>query len=225
MKFLIKIFLSLIVILPLVSEAQTAPKFLVSWKAISYAPPEYLGKVFPTRATPIEIGFDLMDKNRLVNLSNFDILWTLDNEPMISGQGLKTFRFNARKFGGGTHNLRINILDYLGEGEDLEYSFKIPVKLPELVIDSHRSSNNFSLGSHLFRALPYFFNNTLYNLNFNWLIDNEEIKGESSNPNFLTLNLQSAGETLEQEIKVSARVQNRVNPLEIAGDELNIATR
>src|SRR3989338_2362373 len=81
-----------------VSHAQqNSGRFLVSWRAKNYAPPQFLGKTFPNNGVAVEIGFDFIDRNRIVDLSNTEIRWTLDNAPAAAGLGLKTFSFPVTK--------------------------------------------------------------------------------------------------------------------------------
>ena len=202
--------------------AQTAPQFLVSWRALNYVPADYLGKIYPTRLTPVEAGFDLIDNGKIVNLANFNIRWFLDNDILVEGNSIKTVRFNARKYPGSSHNLRITVEEY--KGGDVEYSWKISVKSPGLVIDSRHPNNQFSLGSYLLRALPYFFNASLQNLSFKWRTDGKEILGKTQNPDLLKLELGSAGKSIApKEIRISAGVQNQINPIETIEKSLNLA--
>src|SRR3989338_4500294 len=77
------------------AKAQTPPEFLVSWRALNYVPADYQGKIFPTKSTRVEAAFDLIDKNKVADLSRNEIAWYLNNNFLRSGVGLKTIAFDV----------------------------------------------------------------------------------------------------------------------------------
>ena len=200
-------------------SAQTAPQFLVSWRAENYVPPAYQGKIFPGASSPVEIGFDLIDANKIVNLSKNQISWSSNGTPLQSGIGLKTVRFNSKNTG---QSVRIIVSDY--KRNDLDYVFEIPVFRPELALDIPSSDNRVGLGQITIKALPYFFNaaNKL-GLAFNWSYNGQPVPGTSENPSALTLTLKSEGAPKNADILISAVVQNIFNPLEIASRIINLS--
>ena len=198
------------------NPTQSQTQFLVSWKAINYVPADYLGKIFPSQGTPIEVSFDLVDKNKIIDLSKYQIYWNLDNSPLTSGLNLKSVQFKATQYGGNSHSLRITVANY--NNDNLDYIIDIPTSLPESVIDTRSNQGTFSLGNYLLRIRPFFFNVTsLQNLTFDWLVNSKPAEGVKDNPSFLGLNLESPGKQTQQtQLIISADVKNFFNQLETA---------
>lgn len=82
-------FLFLVFSFPLLAFGQTAPEFLVSWRASNYVPADYQGKILPSKNSAVEIGFDVIDKNKIADLSRHNINWFLGDNLIRSGVGLK----------------------------------------------------------------------------------------------------------------------------------------
>ncbi len=197
--------------------AQSAPEFLVSWQAVNYVPPSYQGKIFPSRATPVQIGFDLIDKNRIVDLSTNDIQWYLDGEIIQYGKGLKSFLFNSK---GIDHEIRIAVLDY--QGTRLDKTLTVPGLKPKVVIDARTPDNILGLGTHVLETLPYFFNvSNLQDLSFNWTSDNKPVQGSVQFPQFFILNLGSPGSApKETDLTISATVRNVFDQSEVGNKKI-----
>src|SRR3989344_4866664 len=106
--------------------AQTAPEFMVSWRALNFVPPEYQGKIFPINGTAIEAGFDLIDRGKIADLSKKEIRWFLDGTAIGNGIGKKTASFTVQKTANTVHNLRIEVADY--NGTILRKNLAIPIK-------------------------------------------------------------------------------------------------
>ena len=219
------------------TNAQAAPgsasspraEFLVSWRAKSYVPADYQGKILPSSGSSVEIGFDLIDKNKIADLSRYNITWFLGETFLGAGVGLQ--KLNLTLTDNRTQTVRITIGGYHGEA-DLEHLFLLPVVEPEAVI-STRSPLNFvqnqfylPLRNYLLEARPFFFNITSpIQLQFKWRVNGNLVSGEAENPNFLALNLESQGAPQLTEITVSLGVSNLLNNLELAGKSLNFVIR
>ncbi|MDO8430012.1 MAG: hypothetical protein Q7S73_01430 [bacterium] len=205
------------------ASAQTTPEFLVSWKASSYVPANYLGKIFPTKNSFIEAGFDLIDKNKVVDLSASNIRWYQDEQLISSGTGLKSIKFQEIKSGGTSQLIRITV-GY--KGNDLDYLFSIPVASPSVVIDAKVPYKEIRTGLRRIVAQPYFFNvNNLKNLNFSWSLNGKKVSGFAENPEILELDLNSQGTPIKTELSVGATIQNVFNQLELAGKSLNLIVK
>lgn len=198
-------------------NAQTAAKFLVSWRAINYVPADYQGKILPSESTPIEVSFDLIDGNKIANLSQSDISWHVNNKFLRSAPGLKTITLNSLLNG---QSIRITVSDY--KRQDWDYTFDIPAVRPELTINSRTVSQKLKLGEYLLAALPYFFNVTNQNeIIFQWNINNQAPANQAENPGILSLKLTSQGTPKEAEIPIQATAQNAFRQLEFASRKIN----
>lgn len=204
--------------------AQTAPEFLVSWRASSYVPADYQGKVLPSSGSRVDIGFDLVDKNKTVDLSRRNITWFLGQNFLRSGVGLKKLSVDLTD--NRTQTVRITVGDY--NNEDLDHVFLLPVAEPEAIIsvktpyETARNQTFLPLKNHLLEARPFFFNvSSLGGLQFKWRINGNLVSGEAESPNFLNLDLASEGAPQLTEVNVSLGVSNLLNDLELAGKSLN----
>lgn len=197
--------------------AQQAPEFLVTWRALNYVPADYQGKSLPSNSTPIEISFDLIDSGRIVNLSRSEIRWSVNDQLLRAGVGLKSIQFTND---GSDQAVRITILDY--NGNNLDKFVAIPSTRPEMVIDARSTNKPLELGDHIFQAIPFFFNTANTNeLSFDWKLNNSSVSGAADNPNFLVLNIKSPATPQESEINVSVTAKNMINELETATGRLN----
>lgn len=191
------------------TNAQTAPEFLVSWRTVNYVPPGFQGKILPSRSSLIEIGFDLVDNNKIVNFSNHQIKWFLNNKLLQSGVGLKTVRFNSQR---ADNLIRIRVEDY--RGRSVSKILTILTARPEVLINSRIPDKNINLGNYTLEVLPYFFNvSDLAELSFRWSVNNRLIRG--ANSSLFNLNLESEGSPITTDLTVSATISNNLNPLEV----------
>lgn len=203
------------------TNAQTAPEFIVSWKAGSFAPSDYLGKIFPTQNTPLEIGFDLVDENKFVNLANHTIYWFLDGKLIKKGKGLKGINFKTTQLN-NDQALRITVVNY--KGNDLDKTVFIPVVSPEVVINLPYPNNEaIKAGQTIFQAFAYFFNvSKLADLSFDWSVDNQKIsEGKAARPDILKLEINTSNMP-SPTLNLSVAVKNILKNFEMASDSKNL---
>lgn len=196
---------------PFYASAQQAPEFLITWVADNYVPPEYQGKILPIGNSTVNASLELISSGKLINLSSYEVRWFLNDEPLVSGLGIKNANFTVDPFSGRAFSeLRAEIIDY--RGQDLKKTIDIPTTILKTTIIR---TNNIS-----FKALPYFFNTlTLSQLTFGWSVNNIETEGIVENPNMLSINF--TGPKLEDTINVALTVQNQKNLSEIVGKFMN----
>ncbi|MBN2197759.1 hypothetical protein JW698_00970 [Candidatus Wolfebacteria bacterium] len=207
-----------------VNAQSFSPQFLISWQAQNYAPTWYQGKIFPVRGTPVEVNFEIVNNGKLVDLSDVKILWYINDELAKNekdGLGIKTLKFNVSDYGGGEVEIRIVLPDYL-EGELLDKIIKIPIVMPELVINSPYPDNKVEIGESFFQAIPFFFNIEFIDiLSIDWTANNQKSIGLAENPYLLNLNISS--ETPKNtEINISALVKSILNNLEFANKSIKL---
>lgn len=232
-KFLLCIFLvSVLYILPSVlfsayaqtSSAQTSIQFLTSWQAQNYAPFWYQGKIFPTKGTPAEISFELIDKGKIVDLSKTIVRWYVNDKLVANednGLGLKTLKIISPDYAGHETNIKIAIVNYLG-GDTLYKNIAIPIVGPEVVIGAPYADGKISTGSSIFKATPFFFNiKDLNNLSIGWSIDEQKPEGTAGNPWSLNLNIES-GTPSGAEINLSVSVKNILSEMEFASKNIKL---
>ncbi|MBI3589248.1 MAG: hypothetical protein HY093_02440 [Candidatus Liptonbacteria bacterium] len=197
------------------SWGESSPQFLVSWRAQTYVPADFKGKVMPTSGSPVEVGFEMISQGRLVNLSQNEIYWYLDDDFVKGGVGLQGIVF--RPLGVGQHNLRIKLPDY--QGQSLTKNVVIPTVKPEAVIVAPFPQGKFTNPKIRLKGEAYFFNvDSLGALSLNWAVNGQGAKNSGDN-SFLDISLGSPlGSGLP--LNVSLNVRNPRSLLEMAGEEV-----
>jgi hypothetical protein len=220
-KLLASVTLSVIVALllvsgtPLTQGQQTKPKFLITWQAKSYVPPQYKGKVLPGAGSQIIASVELVDGGKLVDLSRQIIYWYANDNFVGGGEGVQTTSFNAGDNAPNTLSLRVQLPGYKNQNVLLIKTIEIPIAGPEVVIESPYPDGRFTNSPVQLKGIPYFFNvASQSDLGFTWSV-NGETPPNAENPADLVVNINPdapSGSTLN----VGLTVQNPVNNSESA---------
>lgn len=208
------------------ANAQTAPQFLISWKADSYAPNWYQGKVFPTRGSRVEVAFELIDNGKVADISKTKVRWYVNDRLVLNeknGLGIKTHSFRVVDYPGQDVEIRIVVVDYKN-GDQLSDLIIIPVAHSEAIIDAPyagRKIGNISNNKHSFSVYPFFFNvSDLSKLSFKWLVNNRpaESGGSAEKLDLSVDPLAPSG----FEIDISAKINNLSNEIEFASKNIKV---
>jgi len=188
------------------ASAQTAPTFWVSWKASSYAPLNFRGKILPTENTPVEISFEIMENGKPADLSNNTVFWFAKDNLLAQGKNKKTVSFKNMAHIGEALNVEIRVIQY--KGAVVTKTVTIPVVNPGVVINSPYNRSSLAEKTLRLTALPYYFNaDSLADLKFNWDINGEAPPGEVDEPYKLTVNIPAGAPALSS-VGVSVNVRN-----------------
>ncbi|MDP3729402.1 MAG: hypothetical protein Q8R26_01415 [bacterium] len=199
--------------------AQTNPELLLSWSAENYVPSFYQGKILPTQSTSVVVSVDMLQNNRVINISQQNIRWFVDDTLILTGRGASQATFAMSKIG-GIQTVRA-IVDY--QGTPIEKTIDIQIKKPELVLVFPSPSKTITPQSYLFIGLPYFFNVTdLNELTFQWAVNSEKIGGSPTQPERFILALSNKGTPIRTTLNISGSVQSVFNPLELASKLINL---
>ncbi|MDD5547928.1 MAG: hypothetical protein PHN74_03510 [Candidatus Pacebacteria bacterium] len=209
-------------VLALACNAQAAPEFLITWKANTFVPADYQGKIFPTQNSSVSVGFEVIDGGKIADISKKEIQWKLERSMVKSGVGLKSASL-IMPASIKDQMVQINIINYKNN-EDLEKIFFIPTVSPQVAINSPYLNNEVpNEGEFTFQALPFFFNvSKIGNLIFSWALNNQNISGEPNVPQTLKVSINSDSQLPSSIMSVSTTVQSIVNKLEIAKKSLNL---
>ncbi|MDO8504597.1 MAG: hypothetical protein Q7S36_01965 [Candidatus Liptonbacteria bacterium] len=192
-KFLIfsLVFVATVFVFALAGETAHAspPQIFITWKAKSLVPAFFSGKILPGSKTPILASVEVIDNNKIANLSGLKIYWYLNEHLIDRGDGLQSIAFRSPKtLGDEAMHLRVQIPGYPG-GIPIIKDIIIPLVSPSVVLESQYPGNRFSSRSVLVRALPYFFGvPDVSFLSFSWTLNGQDIK-TSENPQQLTVNI------------------------------------
>lgn len=171
--------------------AETAPEFMITWRAKNYIPSDYLGRVLPIDKTPIEVSFEIIDDSKIADLSKTEVFWHINGEFKKSGFGIKNLSFVADRIF-GSQLIEIIIPNYQPKGKEaisLEKKLIVPLFAPEAVIDSPYPNNEIKPGLNDFRALLYFINSMdpVSDVFYSWSTNGQKTEGTVENPSLLTL--------------------------------------
>lgn len=176
------------------SRAQTPGlKFLVTWQAKSYVPPQYSGKILPTMGSRITVVFDVVSGGKIVDLSGQPISWYLGEQTLGSGRGMQSITFLAPDGSAGYIDLRIELQQddqsKLRISQLLIKTLQIPIVNPEAVIEAPYPGGIFGGYSPQVSGMPYFFSvSSPSALNYTWSVNGENPQN-AENPSLLTVDL------------------------------------
>lgn len=223
-------------------SAQNVNDVLITWQTQTYQPSGYLGKNLPTLGSPIIAAVELVENQKLIDLSNSNIKWYVDNSFFAQGAGLKRITFNTDALIGATVTLEVNIsplkekekppADYLNtninnifdEPPLLVGIISIPVVKPEVVIDAPYADKIITNGVNFLQAMPYFFNiKGLNDLIFNWTVNDHTVSGSADNPQILELTVNS--ELTQTDIVAKAALSNVNNVSEFAVNQIQLTAK
>lgn len=197
------------------ASGQTArPEFFVTWRASSYAPPDYSGKVLPTNGSEITVSSELIENGKILDLAGERVLWYLDDNVIGRGEALRSVSFIASARAGGRHEVRVQINSFRKQSDIVSKTIDIPVARPEAVIETRLPSDAFQGTNVRVRGKPYFFNvGDVSELEYKWVVNGKSPTDEES-PSFLDINL--VGSQAMTELRVGLTVVNPKDVLEFA---------
>lgn len=206
------------------SYAQNAPtsgvNILLTWKAGTYVPADFDGKIMPTSNSLITASAELIDNGKIVDLSKQNVYWYQNNNFLAGGVGKQTVSFKAPDITGGTFSLMAEIPNY-SKGDQLK-TIDIPVVRPEIVIESPFPSDKFSASPLKLAAQPYFFNtDSPSRLNFNWTVNGQSPSG-AENPQVLNVKFNSMQPQSTLSISLSAQNPNQKYQYEVASKNITL---
>jgi len=198
--------------------------FLISWKATNYVPADYKGKILPSKNSPVQISFDVLDNGKFVNIANQQIEWYLNDSLIKSGAGLKSILFTPISNSNVIEILIPNYNDTKYKAAELSAVITIPLASPEVVINAPFPNKSISIGDSSFQVLPYFFNiNTINQLKIDWDVDGTKNSGQANRQDILNLTTTSQGQAaVGTNIGIKAFVQNILNQFEFAQNYINL---
>jgi hypothetical protein len=163
-----------------VAQQQSEPQLLITWRARSYAPPAFTGKVLPTLGSLVTASVEVVEGGKLADLSKQTIYWYLDDDFLDGGPGVQRVSFRVTSIRGGKNDLRAELPVYRGRSTVLK-TVEIPVVWPEAVVEAPFPNGTFSGDSIQLVGAPYFFNALDGSkLNLRWNVNGVEPANVSS---------------------------------------------
>lgn len=200
---------------------ETNNNIIISWETSNFVPHFFKGKILPSPGSMINISLELIQNNKLVDLSNKKIYWYVNNELINNIKGNKKINFLA------PNNTKVDVRVELPELNILK-TIEIPITKPKVVINApfpkkQTYFNNFDLVVY-----PYFFNipnnfETLETLD-EYLLPEWQINGLPATPysyDPFKINIQVIGEN-STNITIESGILNLINNSEVATSKLEL---
>ncbi|MFA6136229.1 MAG: hypothetical protein WC705_02635 [Candidatus Paceibacterota bacterium] len=203
------------------------PEVIFSWKANSYAPEWFGGKIFPINQSKITTSFEAVSQNnsdfgKILNLSSKNIKWFVNNSLYKEGKGLKSVVITKDDFPRDNIEVKINFEIF---DENKNYNlfvnryFSIPIVSPEIVISHKKTDLLVSLNEKInFKAFPFFFSGSLKNLTAKWTVNSIQVERDFENLFDLVLNI--ASESPTKQVTVEGFINNLNNQRESASKSI-----
>ncbi len=136
-------------LMPLISYA--APELVITWKASSYVPDNYVGKALPIAGTLLDVTAILIDGGKAISLAPYDINWYAGEDRIAGGKGTASVRTTSPITGQDSLELRVNVAKY--KDQPLDAFVTIPVVKPEILVMQKAGTQGTGLS-----VIPYFWN-------------------------------------------------------------------
>ena len=123
-------FLSLFLLFPIKSfGAPTDPFLYLTWKAKSYTPDNFLGKILPGASSPILVSLEAFENGKVADITGSQIKWYIDGDLSATTIGKKSFDLRTSKSpSSGVILVKANVVDKWSRQISKEIS--IPVSPP-----------------------------------------------------------------------------------------------
>jgi len=191
-------------------QTQTNSYAFITWQANNYYPADFSGKALATNGTTVNASVNLVESQKIQDLSQATITWYLDGSFFKQGTGLNQVNFTVTKTRGDNHSIRADVQTKNGL---LSPSVSIPITSPKVVVVNPYSSQTISKTSQInLEAIPYFFNvKSFGNLIFSWIVGDKAQPSGNDNKLSLTMDPTSQGV-----VSIIGRVDNGTNKFESA---------
>lgn len=192
------------------AAVQSTPELLLTWKANTYVPAVFSGVIFPTLGSTVDAAVTLIDGGKPISLAKQEVRWFLNNKLMKGDIGANVAQFTVGTFT-SAGSLAIKVaLNY--RGKLLESTVIVPVAQPELVIRVPSPDETLSVGSHILKSLPYYWNIADSNaLRVSWNANNNPATGEGDQT---IINLDIPSALIGANLSLTASATNPENDLE-----------
>lgn len=159
---------------------------MFSWDTNTSAPIWYEGKRFPSYESGIAVSLELIEQNgapegRLIDLSNKEVRWYINDEFIEKGNGMQTLIAKGEKtYPGKDISVKVTVVDYYdsqtGQTYNVSYHKTIPILYPAVKVDYRLFEPRVVPGQKLvFSAFPFYFNVSKDQLRSSWKVANQEV--------------------------------------------------
>lgn len=152
---------------------QNVPEIILTWQANNFFPSNYNGRAWPTFNSNLKVSLEVIQNNKILDVSEEEFYWYVDDVLIRRGIGLKNINFQITNYEGENHLVYVVIKQK--NGERIESAVQIPVFQPQIILENNQRSFNWPAETIIQTTIiPYFFNVVdLNDLNFKWSINNQ----------------------------------------------------
>ena len=171
----------------IVFGATTDPFLYLTWKAKSYAPDNFLGKILPGANSPILVSLEAFENDKVSDITGSQIKWYIDGELFSTIVGQKSFTIRTdKKPTSGVMSIRAEVVN---KWKTIKMkTVDIPISPPLTILKSNYLSKTFSDNKISVSATPYFFGVTsLSDLVFYWKVNGVPVDS-AENPQVVDIN-------------------------------------
>lgn len=208
---ILSISLLVLALIPLsnVHSQEVDSELIITWQAQNFYPSDYQGKANIAEDNSVLISAMGTLDNQVIDLSNAEFSWYIDNNLYENSVGASEIIFDADKNSGNSYFIRVVVRS---ENVNFEKSFNISVREQEVVIENNSPSNSLSQNEEIIlKSTPYFFNiSSIDNLSFFW-----EINGilQDTRERFISINSENEYINSNQNI-IKSIISNNQSPTE-----------
>ena len=151
----------------------SAAEMHITWRAQTYAPPTYIGKLLPTAGARVTASVFVIQNGKILDLAGKTIYWYLNDEFVEGGENQQTVEFRVPKDqNGAIADLMVRLPDTAG---GLVNSIDIPIVAPQVAIDAPFPRGAVTGPSFRVKARAYFFNTpSPAFLAYSWVVNGKE---------------------------------------------------
>ncbi|OGG40226.1 hypothetical protein A3A21_02525 [Candidatus Jorgensenbacteria bacterium RIFCSPLOWO2_01_FULL_45_25b] len=172
LKFILVQFFFVVFLIVCFSNTASAidRQVILTWGAGTLVPASYEGRALPSLRSRVVVSVSLFEDGRVLDLTQADISWSLDNQPYQKGRGLQEISFQINKAQSNIYTVRASVSL---RGAVASGVIQIPIVKPRVVLTHPYPKHIVSPGTKvLIRSNPYFFSaSSLRELEFGWQID------------------------------------------------------
>ncbi len=202
--------------------AKAATEFLTSWKANTFVNAAYTGKILPTRGSQVTLAFELLDNDKIADISKNEVAWFRGGSKFDSGLGKRKTTLTLPTLN-NNESVIVKIIVRQNKGANIEKFVIIPIASPEVVINSPYPLNIISAGLSSFAPMFYFWNtDKTSNLLVSWTNGNEETQELAGNS---VLQLSIPAGVAKTQLRLAATAKNPEREFENANDSINLIVK
>lgn len=193
---------------------------ILTWRAGSYAPPAYTGKLLPSSKTMVALAVSVFKDGKMVSLEKELVRWYINDLLVDSGIGKVMAIAASPEIPNGDFAVRVELPNLNGEGTIRE--IEIPSVPPRLTLRPDTAPSAIQSLPLLLKSEPYYFNiSDPAQLTYTWKVDGTPVPA-TENPFWLKISAQNNSVAPPKSIRVQLSATHGNSILEKAGIDVQL---